>query len=311
MKKENLHYVIGVDGGGTKTVAALANLRGKILTQSRSGSSNPRNVGIKKAVLNITRAVKPLLKRKKGKITSVAIALPAIEEEYRGRKKEILKFLRVQKEIPKIFQGEVEIFSDQLVAFRAGTDEKDGVILIAGTGSVAHGWRKNRDVKASGWGWVADEGSAFWVGHKAIQVILKDLDQRGEKTLLTELAFKEFKVKEINAFLKKLYSENITFIIPRFSIICDKASQKGDRIAREIMKEAGRELALAANTVIKKLHFQKQKFPLVLVGSVFKTKIVFETMKREIKKIAPRAQFIHLKKAPVLGAIKLAIEKMR
>lgn len=309
--KKNYHYVIGVDGGGTKTMAALADLKGKILTQRKSGPSHPRNVGIKGAVFNITEAIKPLLKEKRRKVISTAIALPTIEEEYQDKKAEILKFLKAQKEISKIFQGKVEIFSDQIVAFRAGTDKKDGVVLISGTGSVSNGWRSNKNVKASGWGWLADEGGAFWVGQKVFQMILKDLDKRGEKTLLTKLALQKFKVKNINDFLKKIYVKNPTEIIPQFSIICDEASQKGDKVARKIMIEAARETALAAKIVILRLNFKKTKFPLVLVGSMFKAKIFLNGVKGEIKKSAPKVQFIHLKKKPVAGAVKLAIEKIR
>lgn len=311
MQRKKFHYVIGVDGGGTKTLAILADSKGKILAKSKGGPSNPRNVGIKKAVLNITEAIRPLLKYKKGKVVSTAIALPAVEEEYRSKKNEILKLLRAQKEISKIFQGKVEIFSDQLAAFRAGTNEKEGMILIAGTGCVAHGWRKNKEAKVSGWGWLADEGSAFWIGHKVFQAILKDLDKRGKKTLLTKLVFKKFKAKNINDFLKKIYSKNPTEIIPQFSIICDKTSQEGDKVAKKIIAEAGRELTLAVNIVIRRLNFQKEKFPLILVGSIFKAKIVLDGVKKEIKKIAPKIQFIRLGKKPVAGAVRLAIEKIR
>ncbi len=312
MEKENSRYVIGIDGGGTKTIAALADFGGKILVKSKSGPSNPRNIGIKRAILNITEAIILLLKEnKKRKIFSTTIALPAIEEEYKGKKREILRLLRVQKKISKIFQGKVEIVSDQIAAFKAGTDEKEGIVLISGTGSVSHGWRKNKEAKASGWGWLTGEGSAFWVGQKVFQAILKDLDKRGPKTLLTKLVFKKFKIKKITDFLKKIYSRNPTMIIPQFSIICDKASQRGDRMAKKIMVEAAKEVALDAKTVIYELNFQKEKFPLVLIGSMFKTKIFLDEVKKEIKKIAPQAQFIHLRKEPVIGAVKLAIEQMR
>ncbi|MCH8741798.1 hypothetical protein IH779_02760 [Patescibacteria group bacterium] len=309
MKKENIKYVIGVDGGGTKTIAALADLRGRILSQSKSGSSNPRNIGIKRAVLNITKAVNPLFKRK-GIIVSTVITLPAIEEEYQDKKKDILKLLRIQRKISKIFKGKIKINSDQLAAFRAGTDEKDGIILIAGTGCVAHGWRGRKEAKASGWGWLADRGSAFWVGQRVFQAVLKDLDKRGEKTLLTRLVFQELKTKNINDFLKKIYSRNPTTIIPRISIVCDKAIQKGDKIAKKIMIEAGKEVALDAKTIIYELNFQKTKFTLVLAGSMFKTKTFLETVKKNISKSIPKAKFIRLKKGPVTGAVKLALEQV-
>ena len=310
--KKNQRYVIGIDGGGTKTVAALADLEGKILSKNKSGSSSPRNVGTEEVVSNLTETLESLLKKaEKGQIISTVIALPAIEEEYQDKKKEILARLKLKKEISKIFKGKIKIFSDQLASFKSGADKKDGVLLIAGTGCVCHGWKKRKEAKSSGWGWLADEGSSFWVGQKAFQAVLRDLDKRGQKTMITRLAFQSLQVQKITHFLKKTYSQNPTEIIPQFTIICDKASQKGDKVAKEIMIEAGQELALNTRAVIKRLNFQKEKFPLVLVGSMFKSKIVLNIVKRKIKGIAPKVQFIQPKEEPVKGAIKLALYELK
>jgi len=311
-KKPKL-YVIGVDAGGTKTDVALADLRGKILAITRPGSASPRNLGIEESVFNIAKGIKEVLKktRKGGKIISTFVALPSIEEEYKERKGDILEKLKEQKGISKILKGKILIGSDQIAAFRSGTKGKDGVLLIAGTGCVAHGWKGEKEAKISGWGWLADEGSAFWVGQKVFQTILKNLDKRGSETFLTELAFREFKTKDKIELLKRIYSQNPTEIVPKFSIICDKASKKGDRIAKRIMAEAGKELALAAKKVIQELKFQRIKFPLVLIGSMFKSKIVLNKIKKDIKKIAPKAQFIRPREGPVRGAIRLAIDDLK
>ena len=304
MKKQ---YVIGVDGGGTKTIAGIADLRGKVLKTVKTGSSSPVNVGVEKASENIVLAIKKVLR--KGKILSVFIGLAAIQEEPRF-KKQILNELKKYKEISQIFKNKAKIGSDQIVAFRAGTDKKDGVLIIAGTGCVAHGWRNNKEIGVSGWHWLADEGSAFWAGQKVFQSILKDLDGRGKKTIMTKLVFNKLNIKDTESLLKKIYNKDFVRNVSLLSIIADDASKKGDKIAIKIMEQAGEELALAGKVVIKKLRFQKKKFPLVLVGSMFKSKIVLNTVKKQIKKIAPKAEFIRPKKQPVIGAIKLALKNV-
>jgi len=301
-------YVIGVDGGGTKTISALANLEGKILAFGKLGSSNVRKVGLKIAVENIAKAIKKVLRKtEKSDILSTFIGLAAIQEEPRLKEK-VKKALFKYKEISPIFKGKLEIDSDQIVAFRAGSNERNGVLLIAGTGCVAHGWRKGKEEKSSGWDWLADEGSAFWVGQKAFQVVFKDLDGRGQKTKIKEIAFRKFKIKNEEELMAKVYSKNPIEIIPYFSIFCNLASKRGDKIAKNIMREAGKELSISAKTVIKKLGFQKVKFPLVLVGGIFQSKIVLRTVKREVKKFAPKTEFIQAKNEAVVGAVKLAIE---
>lgn len=329
-------YVIGVDGGGTKTIAALSNLEGEILKLAKTGPSNLRNVGIKKAAENIALAIKKVLP-KRGKILATFIALAAVEEEYKSKKEKIKKEILKEEGISKIKKSKIEIGSDQIIAFRAGTDKKDGIVLISGTGCVAHGWRglqptqgrellpggklsrpdhppaprAPKEAKASGWGWLDDEGSGFWAGQKGIQAVLKDLDGRGPKTKIKKLIFKEWKLKSKEDLLKKVYSKDPVLQTSLISRIVDEASKRRDKIAISIMREAGKELAQTAISVIKKLNFRNQKFPLVLVGKMFRSKIVLNTVKKEIKKIAPKVKFLKPEIEPVIGAVKLAIENLK
>jgi len=305
MKKQSKRYVIGIDGGGTKTEAALADFKGNILKLTKTGSSSPRNVGINKVVENIIKGIEKVRKGKK--VNSIFVGMPAVEEEYKSKKeiikKEILKRL-------KDFKGKLMIGSDQLVAFRSGTDKKDGIVLISGTGCVCHGWQEKKEAKTSGWGWLADEGSGFWTGQKGFQAVLKELDGRGPKTIITKILFKEWKIKNKNDLLNKVY---LNFSIRQISLISklvDRAANKGDEVAKDVMAKAGKELAQSAIAVIKKLNFQNEKFSIVLVGGMFDSKTVSYFFKREVKKIAKKTQFLRPKVGPVIGAVKLAIEQL-
>ena len=312
MKKENQKYVIGVDGGGTKTISALADLNLKILKIAKTGPSNLRNVGIEEAVLNISKAILKVIKGIKEKnILSIFIALAAVEEEFKSEKEKIKREIFKNPKISKALRGDIEIVSDQIAAFRAGTDEKDGLVLIAGTGSVCHGRRGKKEVKTGGWGWANDEGSGFWAGQKGYQAIFKDLDGRGPKTKITKSLFKEWKLKNKEDLMKKIYGKDSIRNISLISKTVDKASQMGDKVARKILEEAGEELSILAISVIKRLNFHNKKFPLVLIGAMFKSKIILNKLKKEIKKLAPRAEFIFPKEEPVIGAIKLAIENLK
>ena len=310
MKKENQKFVIGIDGGGTKTIAALSNLEGKILKLVKTGSSHPRNLGFKSAIKNLAQTIEKILPKNK-RILSTFLGLPTTEEEFKFKKEKIKRELLKYKKISPIFKRKLTIESDQLVGFRSGTNEKEGVVLIAGSGCVAHGWRCGKEAKACGWGYLSEMGSAFFIGQKALQNLFKDLDGRGPKTLITKFVFQKLKVKTKENLIEKIYFENPAKIIPSFAILVDRASKKGDIIAKRILVEAGEELALSANTVIRKLNFQKIKFPLVLIGSLFNSRIILNTAKKEVKKIAPQSVFIRPKAEPVIGAVKLAIEELK
>jgi len=304
MDKSPQKYVLGVDGGGTKTVAALAGLDGKVLKLSEAGPSSPRNSGIEESAENIALAVKKVLK-KKAQVVSFIVGLPAVQEEFRTKTGEI------SAEIFKKTKIKPEIVSDQIVAFRCGTDEKNGLVLIAGTGSAAHGWRGGREEKTSGWGWLADEGSAVWTGREVLQRVFKHLDGREPATILTKLVVNKFKVTGPEKLAQKIYKENFLESISFLSILADLAARKGDVSARSILRRAGEEAAMSAEAVIKKLGLFKQEFPLVLSGSMFESDNFTRAVKLYIKQTAPNAKFIKPEEEPVLGAVKIAIENLK
>jgi len=310
MKKKKNKYIVGVDGGGTKTVAALADLRGKILRKSRTGSASPRNVGLSTAVANVARAIKKILPKNK-KILVTFLGLPTLEEEFKNKKAKIKKELLKHSEISPIFKEKVIIDSDQISGFRAGTEEKDGIFLNAGSGSVAHGWRNGKEVKVCGWGYLSEMGSAFWVGQEGLKEVWKDLDSRGPETLITNFVFRKLKIKNKKDLVNKIYSKNPIEAIAPISILVNEAGKKGDKVAKDILIKAAQELALTAKTAIKKLSFQNTKFPVVLVGSMFNSKIILDTVKKEIKRFAPKAEFILLKAEPVVGAVKMALSNLK
>lgn len=303
-KKESVKYVIGVDAGGTKTTALLADLSGKVLKKAATGPASPRNDGPEKAGENIAAVIKKVWSKK---VFSVFIGAPAIGEQSELKKK-------LKKEIIKkasfLSKKNVILESDQLVAFRSGTDKDYGILLIAGTGCVVRGFGNKKDVHASSWGWLADEGSAIWVGQKVFQAVSKDLDKRGPKTLLTKEVLKFLKVKTAKQFVSRVYLKDTINTISRFSVICDNVSKKGDRIAKDILQNGALELVLSVKTAIKELKFQRKEFPLVLVGGMFKSPIVLNTVKKEIRKFAPKANIV-FSKSPATGAVSLALESIK
>ena len=313
MDKKN--YVIGVDGGGTKTVAVLADLDGKILFQAKSGPSNPNKVGIKIAVLNLGEVlIKTSKKFSKEKIKSIYIALAGGLERDKEKREKIKRNLL--KDFPQFsnLKKNLKIEGDQKAAFRSGTNKKEGIIIIAGTRSIVMGWRNKKEVISGGWDYIlGDQGSGFWLVQKALQSVCKELDGRGPRTkFLTSLILKKWQKKNqgdpLSLIMKKVYQKDLIETVASLAPLVGRAAKKGDKMAKSFLVEAGEELALSAKVVIKKLGFSKKRFPLVLVGGVFKSEIILNTLKKEIKKIAPKSDFIFSKDKPVIGAVKLAID---
>lgn len=303
MTKRADKFLIAIDGGGTKTTGVLINLDGKILKKIKLGASNPNKIGFEKSISLLKKLILKLSEKRKIELALLGLA-GGLERDFQKRKK-------IEKALKKHFQFPIIVEGDQKIGFLAGTDEKEGVLVIAGTGSISMGWRKGKEVISGGWDWLlGDQGSAFWIGKKVLEKLLSILDGREKKkTILKEIIFKKFKIKAEKDFYQKFYENNFVEKIASISKLVDVCAEKGDRVSIEILKEAAKELSKMVISVIKKLKFEKEKFPLVLVGSVFKSRILFSEFQKEIKKVAKNVKFIFPKKEPVFGAIKLAIEK--
>ncbi len=291
-------YIIGVDGGGTKTTVALAKTTGEVVKIAVGPASNPRNVGLEECV----RVIKKLVEEVKGeeKIGASFIALAAVEEEYSDSKNYIAQSLK------EVLQSKVEVGSDQLAAFRCGTKENYGAVIIAGTGAVSHGWNEGKEAKNSGWGYLADEGSAFYVGIEGFRSVSKHLDKRGKQTLITDILLKKWDITSDNQLRKIVYSDFKKFI-PQISVFVDEAGKLGDKVAVNILQNAGEELVLSLKKTITDVELEGS-FPVILSGAMFRSKIVFNYIKNSVLSDYKEAQVMLNDKDPVNGSVALAIE---
>jgi N-acetylglucosamine kinase-like BadF-type ATPase len=298
MEKE---FVIGIDGGGTKTIAALADLKGKIVKEIEIGSTNPNKIGFERAILNLRKLISRISKNKKVKIAYLGLA-GGLERDKEKRE-------RIKKELQKFFKFPIIVEGDQKIAFRAGTNEKDGVVVIAGTGAIAMGWKGKKVAISGGWDWlIGDQGSAFWVGKRVLEEIGKALDGRRRNFKMKDFIFRKLKIKSEKDLYEKFYCSDFVEKVAEISKFVDEASKRGDEFSKELLVEAAREVSKMTISVIKKLNFKNEKFPVVLVGGMSKSKIFRKEVEREIKKFSQRAKIIFLKKKPVEGAVKLAID---
>jgi len=301
MKKTENYFVIGIDGGGTKTVGALANLEGEILREIYSSSTNPNKIGFELAISRLKNLISKISKNKKIKIAYLGLA-GGLERDEEKREK-------IKKELQKFFNFPIVIDGDQKIAFRAGTDERDGVVVIAGTGSIAMGWKEKKEAISGGWDWLfGDQGSAFWVGKEVLEEIGKALDGRRKSFRLKDFVLKRFKIKQEKDLYNKFYSQNFITQVASISKIVDELARRGDFFSKKILIDAGKQVSEMAIAVIKKLKLENETFPVVLVGGMFESQIFKKKVEKEIKRIVKKAKFILLRKKPVIGAVKLAFE---
>src|SRR5438094_6133509 len=199
--------VVGVDGGGTRTRAAVLN-NGRVLGEGSAGPSNPLRVGIANGATAIREAVDKacaaaLIHR--DDLVAAGVGLAGVRrKDIRTRMRDVL--------IETLGIKNIELVSDGDIALYGATDGQPGVVVISGTGSIAVGInRQGKRVYAGGWGPVAgDEGSGSWIARRALQAVARATDGRGPATSLTEPACEFFQVATPDDLATAIYAPTIT-----------------------------------------------------------------------------------------------------
>lgn len=309
---KNTIELLAVDGGGTKTKAVLVHADGTILGEGKAGASNYQVVGAEAAEAALIEAVLTAF-HDAGGLVNVEKAVFALAGIDTSKDEKVVEGIveRVVNALSIEFRH-LLVENDCFSALLGATQNKAGILLIAGTGSIvfAHDGNK-RFVRAGGWGHrVGDEGSGYWIGKQAIQSVLKMQDGRGEETLLAWLILEKFGFKEIEELYNWTYSDSYSVDdVGALATVVDKANKLGDGVSKRILDHAADELILLIKTVIEKAHIQKQDFDLILQGGVFQhnTYIKKQVLDR-IKQYSKKVNFIGATDEPIRNIIKRGLK---
>ncbi len=331
---------LGIDGGATRTTAWLADARGRIVGRGRAGPSNPVKAGYAAAQREILRAARAAVRsvaavydRRSGvrelpaafarrgaaavipayvgtgrysSKSAIANPLQAVVAGLAGADtptvhRDMLAWLR--RAIPA--QRHL-LTTDAALVLEAALGEAPGIIVIAGTGSIAFGRDlAGRVLRAGGWGIPYDDfGSGYDLGRRAIIAALQDYDWRGPHTVLTERLRHHFRLKSIPRVVVRAPAQHEVAAL--FPLVLEAARQ-GDRVARQLCHAAGDDLAHLAVTLVRRLGWRRRKFPVVCAGGVFKSSgTIRRVFARQLRAYASGAKVRLLRREPVEGALDLA-----
>ncbi len=298
---------LGVDGGGTRTRAVLIDEDQKIISEGSGGASNPLRVGLERSVENICAAVD--LACDAADLSRSEIA--AAEFGIAGVRREDIRLSLKRRMLTEMYTRSLDVVSDTEIALYGATEGKAGLVVIAGTGSNCLGQNnKGEKAAAGGWGPLAgDEGGAAGIARRALQAIAKASDGRAKPTALSEKAVQYFRVQNVEDVGTAIYGANMTNErIAGFARYVIEAAREKDKVAKELVEEAGMELGAAANAVIRKLKLQKETFVVSYVGGIFSAgELILGPLLKTIRRTAPRAFLAPPKYAPALAAAKMAL----
>ncbi|MEM2088822.1 MAG: BadF/BadG/BcrA/BcrD ATPase family protein [Thermoproteota archaeon] len=303
-----MRYVVGVDGGGTKTAAVLLTVDGKIVSRSETGPSNHHNVGVERARKAIEEACIEAVRTAGVETKDVEIVVASLAGLDCN-----LDFKVMEETVRGFPIGRITLVHDSMAALYATNAGRESAIIIAGTGSSTAGINKRGEyARAGGWGYLlADEGSGFYIAKKGVAAALLEYEERGPRTMITRLLMEKFNAKTPDEIIWHVYTKGISIVeFARLAPLVTEAAMKGDEVAIRILRDAGVELANTVSGVIRRLRMEEDEFPIGLIGGVFKAGgLVTKPLEETIRAIAPKAYLTSPRLPAVAGSSLIALEK--
>ncbi len=237
-------YYIGMDGGGTKTHAVIMDQNGTLIGEHFAGPTNFQIIGVEKAAETIYTLIMLCCESAGCSVKDVAgVGCGLAGAGRAGDQKRMANGLKAFALRKGRSLKNVIIESDARAALEGAFHGGAGIILIAGTGSIAFGKDKNGAVhRVGGWGrMLGDEGSGYFVGRLGLTAVTRDIDGRGERTRLTGMIVKELGLKDQTEIINAVYKNG--FDIATVAPFVLKAAEKKDAVCRAIVENAVIELS--------------------------------------------------------------------
>ena len=223
-----------------------------------------------------------------------------------GARPEVADVVRTM--LANIVSGEIEVVGDMVIAMEAAFGDGPGVIVIAGTGSIAYGRNaEGQTARAGGWGFaISDEGSGHWIGRAAVSASMRAHDNGTSSGVLVESIEKAWSVTTLEQFVATANGKPAPDFAALVPLVLSAAGA-GDEIACEVLTRAGEELAEAAKIVIARLFGNAGSVPVAVSGGVFRnSEWVREVFYDQVRVSYPRVLANAASVNPVEGAVGLA-----
>jgi N-acetylglucosamine kinase-like BadF-type ATPase len=294
---------LGIDAGGSKTTCVVGDESSVLATATTEGS-NVIRWGEAEARIQLQEAIHRACARANVKVAEVRRLCVGMA----GAARPVISSV-VKEMIAEIYKGEVVVVGDMVIAMEAAFGNKPGVVVIAGTGSIAYGRNKDgHTARAGGWGFaISDEGSGHWIGRTAVSAVMRAQDE--DEASPTGLAVNILHAWHLQTLDELVRAANAA-PSPEFSNLFPHvlaAADGGDPIARTVLTQAGAELAGLAKIVIGRLFEESPNVPVAMSGGVFgNSALVRNVFYNSLRSEYPQATVGGTVIEPVVGALELA-----
>jgi len=308
----NVTYVLGIDGGGTHARALLATRDGTPVAEGWGGPANFQAVGEEVTRASVEQAIAAALAAAPGgPLPRTAVAAMAAGLAGMHVQADYQRFTAVAQQV--LPHSKIRIYNDGEVALAAATGGREGIVVVAGTGSIAFGQGPTGVyMRCGGWGYlIGDEGSAYAITRSALRAASYADDGRAAPSTLCTAFAEALDVPTLDDILRPVYGpptmtrHQLAALAP----LVARCAAGGDAAALAVLAEAGQDLATMPIALAGKLGLGGQPFPVACSGGVWQAgQPVLVPFTRRVLAAYPRAVIGPPLLHPAAGAALLAID---
>jgi len=301
-------YFLGVDIGGTKTHAVIADENGHVAGFAQGGPGNWEGVGYEGFTRVLLATVNKALEMANVEVGQIAGAGMGIGGyDWPSQRQPHLRAIE-----PLGLRCPLEIVNDAVLGILAGAEDGWGVSVVAGTGCNCRGWNRDRTragrVVGGHGEWSGEYAGGYDIVARAMRAIVFEWVKRGPATALTPAFIQRLGARNLDDLVEGVYLGWYRFD-PALVLLTFEIARQGDAQALEVVRWAGEELGMMAVSVIRQLELEEETFDVVLIGSLYKGHpLLTETLAATVHGVAPRARLARLEAPPVVGGVLLGME---
>ncbi len=304
-----MRYFLGVDAGGTKTHALIADETGEAVGFGLAGPGNWEAVGydgLTKNLLDVTSQALEMANINISQISGAGMGLAGYD--WPSQRKAHLDAIQ-----PLKLACPLEIVNDTTLGILAGADEGWGISVVSGTGCNCRGWSRDhqREGRVVGGAshWSGEAAGGFDILYRAMRAVTLSGSNADPPLLLLLPFYSKPEPKTWMILVEGVYLGRFDFN-PAMILLVFEIARQGDPQALEVIRWAGSELGMMAVSVINQLDLQNEVFDVVLIGSLYDGHpLMTESMRTTIHRTAPGARLVRLTVPPVVGGVVLGMQE--
>jgi N-acetylglucosamine kinase-like BadF-type ATPase len=284
-------YYLGVDGGQSSTTALIGDQTGRVIGFGRGGPCYQTRAALHDCLVSACR---------QAGLTPDSVLFASAWLGFSGGAEDKEAIVREMVRADKL-----NLTHDASIALSGAIAGDAGIIVIAGTGSMAFGRNTaQRTARAGGWGYIfGDEGGGFDLTRQALRAALRFEEGWGPPTSLHAILLAETESKSANELLHRWYTQEFSRpVVAAYSNLVDQAAEAGDIVAQKLLSNAAQELALLAHAVREQLFRAGEKVRVAYSGGVFRSRTLLERF-RMILELHDRLEVVAPVYGPAAGAL--------